>query len=87
MSYFRLEDFFRPFETCPGIRNAHRLEVHEKRDAPIGENKMKCMLCDKVIKKGTIASHRQAHTSAKNDHCSLCHIEFNPNRVGLLDVA
>ena len=57
-------------------RNAHCLEVHGKKDEPIGEHKVKCMLCDKVVKKKAIASHRQTHTSAKNGQCSLCHIKF-----------
>ena len=57
-------------------RKTHCLKIHGKQDEPIGDNKLKCMMCEKVVKKSLITVHRQTHMSIKKIECPLCHLKI-----------
>ena len=54
----------------------HALEVHGKKDEPIGNEKYKCMLCENIILKSGMSHHRKTHSSKKYQ-CKLCYKEYN----------
>ena len=51
----------------------HCLEVHGKQDEDMGDDKVKCMFCEKILKKSAIYSHRQFHMDDPIQ-CKICYV-------------
>ena len=58
----------------------HCLEVHGKQDEDMGSDKVKCMYCEKVMKKDSIYAHRHIHNSEKQQ-CQLCYASLNSKKI------
>ena len=51
----------------------HAKEVHGKQDEDMGNDKVKCMYCEKILTKGAIYSHRQFHIT-QPVQCKICYV-------------
>ena len=61
-----------------GDRNKHCYNVHGKKDEPVGE-KIRCMVCQKIIGKSHISEHKLRHTRVEKYQCILCYTDFSTN--------
>ena len=45
----------------------------------MGENKVKCMACDKIVSRLNLPNHRATHISERKYRCELCYGKFKTN--------
>ena len=57
-------------------RIKHCYDQHGKKDEPIGDTKVKCMVCNKIFSRSHIQAHKTRHAKEKKYECLLCYLKF-----------
>ena len=58
-------------------RDEHCRTAHGKQDEPVGTNSLKCLVCQKIVKKMNLPAHKSRHATTRTFECLKCHANFS----------